>query len=305
MKSGLLLFCCLLLVWPVYAQQRVVAGRVTDRSTGQPISGCIVLQSGTTNGISTEDNGVFSLPVTSSAADTLSLVVSYIGYISQRRQVHLGDSAHFGLSADSKELCDLSITWGSEAGLLSGTRYAPVGAFVRVYSSRYMPLISQFQASYQTNLNKNNAASVQIGLPTLHPGHRLTLNEHLNYQWLQAAPRNFRFRAYSASVEAGLYHIGPVLAPDLVVGGGYSNLSELRNGERVEITGFGYTVGLQHALPYPIGLWVNVTATRWPGYWQLQGSAKRSLFGRFGAGVNYNQLREYREVSFALFRYFY
>ncbi|WP_019947732.1 carboxypeptidase-like regulatory domain-containing protein [Hymenobacter aerophilus] len=305
MKPILLYLVLLLTTTSALAQQRIVAGRVTDRSTGRPLQGCVVLQLGTTNGVSTGANGAFSLSVAPAASDTLSLVVSMIGYLSQRRQVQFYDSANFGLSPASKELCDLSINWGSEAGLLSGTRYAPVGAFVRVYHSRYIPLVSQLQASYQTNLHRNSAAFVQVGLPTLRPSYGLTLNEQLSYQWLRAAPRNMRFQSYSANVRASVYRLGPVRVPGLIVGGGYANLRESRNGEQVEITGFGYTVGLQHAVPYPIGLWVNVTATRWSGYWQLQGSAKRSLFGRFGAGINYNQFRKYREVSFALFRYFY
>ncbi|SDY09668.1 hypothetical protein SAMN04488069_105270 [Hymenobacter psychrophilus] len=94
--------------------------------------------------------------------------------------------------------------------------------------------------------------------------------------------------------------------PSLVVGGGYATLKERRNNEQLEIVGFGYTAGLRHYFSDDLlQLQVLATATRWPGYWQLQGSAKRGLFGSFAAGVSYNQVRDYKEVSFALTRYFY
>jgi hypothetical protein len=64
-------------------QNRIsVSGTVTDEA-GDPIIGANVIEKGTTNGISTDADGSFSLGV----SETAVLQVSYIGYISQEIDV--------------------------------------------------------------------------------------------------------------------------------------------------------------------------------------------------------------------------
>lgn len=302
MKSILLLICYLLLVWPVCAQQRVVNGRITDRSTGQPVPGCTILQKGTSNGVSSGSTGYFSLSVPS-FPDTITLVVSSIGYMSVRRQVHPGDSTHFGLAADRKEFCDLSISPRWEAGLSAGTHYAPLGVTTRLFGLQAIPLPFQAQVSYQTNLRKNYAALVALELPLLRRYSQFTINEQLSYQQLRATPANLLFYSYSAAIRLGLYRIGGVRVPDLVVGANYGRAQRLENDHTH--ASYGYTVGLQRSFGYPLRALVIVKATRWPTFWQLQGSASRPVGGWFVAGVGFTQLPRYQEISLNLTRYFY
>jgi len=302
MKSSLLLICYLLLVWPICAQQSVVNGRITDRSTGQPIPGCTILQKGTSNGVSSGSNGYFSLSVPS-FSDTLTLVVSSIGYMSIRRQVHPGDSAHFGLAADHRELCDLLISPKWEAGLSTGTLYAPLGVTARLFGLRAIPLPFQAQVSYQTNLRKNYAALVALELPPLRRYSHFTINEQLSYQQLRATPANLRFYSYSAAIRLGLYRILSVRVPDLVVGASYGRAQRLEN-DQIHAD-YGYTVGLQRSFDYPLRAMVIVKATRWPTFWQLQGSASRPVGSWFVAGIGFNQLPRYQEISLNLTHYFY
>lgn len=292
----------MLLVWPVCAQQSVINGRITDRSTGKPIPGCTILQKGTSNGVSSGSNGYFSLPVPS-FPDTLTLEVSSIGYMSARRQVHPGDSSYFGLALDHKELCDLSISPAWEAGISAGTYYAPLGITARLFGHRAIPIPLQGQVSYQTNLRKNYAALATVELPSLRRYSRFTINEQLSYQQLRAAPANLRFYSYSAAIRLGLYRIGNVRVPDLIVGAGYGRVKALQNDQN--IAGYGYTVGLHRSFGYPLRALVIIRATRWATFWQLQGSASRSIGGRFAAGVGFNQLPRYQEISLNLTRYFY
>jgi iron complex outermembrane receptor protein len=59
--------------------QSTVHGTVVDAQTGSPVSGALVVVSGTTNGTETDPAGVFTL----SAADSItSLTVSSVGYVS-------------------------------------------------------------------------------------------------------------------------------------------------------------------------------------------------------------------------------
>ena len=62
------------------AQDRVVAGKVTDSKDGRAIAGASVLVKGTKTGTQTAADGTFKL---SAPASANTLVVSYIGYTLQ------------------------------------------------------------------------------------------------------------------------------------------------------------------------------------------------------------------------------
>lgn len=81
-----LLFLLLLISTNLLAQQNTVTGTVSDTS-GEPLIGANVSEKGTTNGVITDLNGNFSLSVSSNA----TLVISYIGYLSQEMKVTSGN----------------------------------------------------------------------------------------------------------------------------------------------------------------------------------------------------------------------
>lgn len=61
------------------AQTHSISGVVVDALTGDPITGANVVEKGTTNGMMTNIDGVFTLTVKSGSV----LVISYIGYVTQ------------------------------------------------------------------------------------------------------------------------------------------------------------------------------------------------------------------------------
>ncbi|MDD4589470.1 MAG: carboxypeptidase-like regulatory domain-containing protein, partial [Parabacteroides sp.] len=65
-----------------------VTGTVTDQK-GEPIIGANIVEKGTTNGIITDNDGNFSLEVTS----TSILQISYIGYLTQ--DINIGRNSNF------------------------------------------------------------------------------------------------------------------------------------------------------------------------------------------------------------------
>ena len=65
------------LLQQVYAQDRSLSGRVTDRGTGQGLPGATVIVKGTTVGASTNADGSFSLSVPATAT---TLSISSIGF---------------------------------------------------------------------------------------------------------------------------------------------------------------------------------------------------------------------------------
>ena len=91
----------------VLAQTRSVSGRVTDQKTGEGLPGVTVLVKGTTNGVSTNTDGNFSLAVPEAGA---TLVFSSVGKISQERPIGSGSQFNVSLADDSKQLSEVVVT---------------------------------------------------------------------------------------------------------------------------------------------------------------------------------------------------
>ncbi|MGN0281970.1 MAG: SusC/RagA family TonB-linked outer membrane protein [Prevotella sp.] len=103
-KHFLLCVAMLMLSSLAYAQVKV-SGSVVD-SQGEPIIGASVLETGTTNGVVTDFDGNFVINVGSSKS---SLVVSYIGYVTQNIKVAGNTTPKITLQEDSKVLEDVVV----------------------------------------------------------------------------------------------------------------------------------------------------------------------------------------------------
>ncbi|MCB2409591.1 SusC/RagA family TonB-linked outer membrane protein [Hymenobacter lucidus] len=97
----------LTLLQQVTAQNRSVSGRVTDRQTGEGIPGVTVLLKGTSNGISTNADGTYTLSV---PADGGTLTFSSIGFVSIERPIGTESQINIGLVVDSKQLSEVVVT---------------------------------------------------------------------------------------------------------------------------------------------------------------------------------------------------
>lgn len=99
--SGMLL---MLLTTTLLAQQQSVKGTVTDVN-GEPIIGANVVEKGTTNGVITDLDGNFTLSISPEA----TLLISYIGYISQEIRVTPGIAMNITLLEDMTTLDEVVI----------------------------------------------------------------------------------------------------------------------------------------------------------------------------------------------------
>jgi len=95
------------LLQQVYAQNRSLSGRVTDRATGQGLPGATVLVKGTTVGASTNADGSFSLSVPTTAT---TLTFSSIGYSSVDQPIGADATYNVSLVTDAKELGEVVVT---------------------------------------------------------------------------------------------------------------------------------------------------------------------------------------------------
>ena len=95
---GLLLLLCLIPLCSI-AQNIMVKGIVKD-NFGEPVIGANVTEKGTTNGMITDLDGNFSLTVQKNA----TLVISYIGYVTQEIVIKGNTNLNITLKEDSKAL---------------------------------------------------------------------------------------------------------------------------------------------------------------------------------------------------------
>lgn len=100
---GLLLLLCLIPLCSI-AQNIMVKGIVKD-NFGEPVIGANVTEKGTTNGMITDLDGNFSLTVQKNA----TLVISYIGYVTQEIAIKGNTNLNITLKEDSKALVEVVV----------------------------------------------------------------------------------------------------------------------------------------------------------------------------------------------------
>jgi hypothetical protein len=160
--------------------------------------------------------------------------------------------------------------------------------------------------SYRTNFKENSALLAKLTLPAIYRRNRLTISESIDYQQLQAVPASLRFHSFTGTVSIGLYRIGKVRMPILLLGGGYARFRPLQPETTAERESLGYSLGLNHDIwLYSFHLFGGAQATRWDGCWQFQGQLTHGIGGHLQAGLAFNQLRDYSEVSLQLKRTFF
>jgi TonB-linked SusC/RagA family outer membrane protein len=109
MKKILLMSLVLMftLLHGALAQTRTVSGRVTDQADGSGMPGVTVLLKGTTNGVSTNADGGFSLSVPETGG---TLVFSSVGMTTQERAIGSETQFNVALVKDSKQLNEVVVT---------------------------------------------------------------------------------------------------------------------------------------------------------------------------------------------------
>lgn len=103
-NAKLLLFMCGLLFVSASWAQTVVTGTVTDNQN-IPLPGSSVVEKGTTNGVTTDFDGNFSIEV----ADDATLIISYLGYAPQEVTINGQSSISVQLLPDATQLEDVVV----------------------------------------------------------------------------------------------------------------------------------------------------------------------------------------------------
>ncbi|WP_157807240.1 carboxypeptidase-like regulatory domain-containing protein [Hymenobacter chitinivorans] len=301
------LFLCFLLLgsWSARAQTTTVSGRIIDAKSKEGLPGVTILQLNTVNGVSSSFDGSFSLTVPGQS-DSVTISVSAIGYVKQQRRVAAGSSTMLRLESDPRTINsdDMVVYFRYRGGLTSGLRYAPYGASAQIFGRRFIRIPLNISGSYHTNFKRNYAATVSVDLPALPKLGPLHFSEKLDYQHLRAEAANAQFSSYSTTLGLTLYPRATSQS-ELLLSAGYARYQPLPPTETTTSTGYGYGLGFRYSLPYPLEVDLQAQATRWPSYWQFQGSISRFMGQQFQLSLTANQLRSYTEVSLTLSRSFY
>jgi len=105
-KAVLFLLGCLILALQLYAQDRVISGRVLD-ATGNPVSNATVLVKGSSVGTTTKADGSFTLTVPASAR---ALVISSVGMAPEEVNINGKNSVDVSLKAGDTNLQEVVVT---------------------------------------------------------------------------------------------------------------------------------------------------------------------------------------------------
>ncbi|UOQ97025.1 carboxypeptidase-like regulatory domain-containing protein [Hymenobacter sp. 5317J-9] len=304
MRFLLLLFCGVWLLPHLALAQTTVSGRVLDAETGNGLFGVTVLQTGTLNGVSADAEGRFSLTLPS-AADSIALTFYYIGYVTQQRRVAAGSTSIVRLVVDTKQIIDCEVVQPlAEVGLSSGLRYAPFGGALKLYGSRLARLPITASVGYQTNFSSNQVVTAGLNIHSIQSGRHFVIYPSLDYQHLRAAPANLLFSSYTATASTSIHGIGAAWLPNLLLGCGYAQFTSLTAETPTTVAGYGYVFGLSSS-ELPLNLVGSAQATHWPGGWQWQARLQHYLPGHLLAGVAFNQVRSYAELSLTVSRTLY
>ena len=99
MKQVLPLVFALFATTCLFAQNKIISGKITDQSTKEPLSGATILVKGTSTGTATDSSGHFSLTITPEAK---TLVISYVGFISQN--INIGKDLTINVKLESADI---------------------------------------------------------------------------------------------------------------------------------------------------------------------------------------------------------
>lgn len=105
MKRSLLFSLSFFFAICAFSQTRTISGRVVDPSSKESLFGASVVEKGTTNGVTTDANGAFSLQV---APGAKALTISYVGYTT--RDLALTATTNYVVYLESSSILTKDVT---------------------------------------------------------------------------------------------------------------------------------------------------------------------------------------------------
>jgi TonB-linked SusC/RagA family outer membrane protein len=142
----------------VELQQKVVKGVVTDVNTGDPLPGVNIIIEGTTTGVVTDMNGLYSIEVPGPEA---VLVFSFVGYLSENIRVNGQAVINISMAPEIKSLDEVVVI-----GYGTQRRKDDTGSISSMNSER----IRENASSILTQASQGRVAGVEMEQTSSRPG---------------------------------------------------------------------------------------------------------------------------------------
>ncbi|MDY8134174.1 TonB-dependent receptor [Aquimarina sp. 2201CG5-10] len=101
----IILFCLLMLFANVKAQEKNISGAISDAETGVPLPGATILIKGTSKGVTSDFDGIYTIKVNENDI----LIVSFLGYTTQEIPVIGQTNIDISLVADSEIMDEILV----------------------------------------------------------------------------------------------------------------------------------------------------------------------------------------------------
>lgn len=139
MKKSIRILAALLIISVGFTspQNRLLTGKVTSADDGSAMPGVNVMLKGTSNGVTTNAQGNYSISVPAQGG---TLVFSFIGYVSKEIKIGTGSVLNVALATDQRSLEEVVVT-GRASGLsiTKDKRASSPSGFVAQYDKEYQP----------------------------------------------------------------------------------------------------------------------------------------------------------------------
>jgi len=199
-KLSFLLVLLLLTAMQVLAQ-RTITGKVTSAEDGGGIPGVTVLEKGTSNGVLTDMDGKYSIPVSKSAT---ALLFSFIGMKTQEVALTTSNSIDVQMQNEATNIEGVVVTalgiTREKKSLGYATQEVKGDAVATVKSSNFMNSLSGKLSGVQIKKNNNMGGSTNV---IVRGSKSLTGNNQILYV-VDGVPINNSIGSYSTQATAGV-----------------------------------------------------------------------------------------------------
>jgi TonB-linked SusC/RagA family outer membrane protein len=162
--QALLIFLC----GTVWAQTRVLTGKIVDGKDGSPLPGATVQLKGTTTSTSTDANGVFKLNIPTAGNVTSTLVAKFIGFQNEELAVTTEKVVTIKLTSTSSMLSEVNVV---NIGYTSVSREKLAGAVSSIGAKD----VEQFPVTTVAEALAGKLAGVQVQTTEGAPGAAITI----------------------------------------------------------------------------------------------------------------------------------
>ncbi|HEY5745363.1 MAG TPA: carboxypeptidase-like regulatory domain-containing protein [Chryseolinea sp.] len=280
----------LVLLISFQGRSQPVTGVVRVASDNTVLPGANIVEKGTSNGTASDNEGKFSLNVTS-LDDTLT--VWFIGFLTA--QVPLRGKDYVEVILKEDVYMDLFDAQQFALYASSGVVHTPAGLNMELTSPVWFQnIVAKVAVGYQTNFSGNGFLNMQAGLDHLFVSLKHNQDLHFNYNNLEWKDH---MRMTSTSIQTDLRFF---TVSGLTFTAGYSTIDFNDLESATHHQRWGPLIGLGKWIGRPINTQATVKASLYNGLAEYNSELRKRLKGRINLFARFYKLDTFTEISLGL-----